>query len=916
MAKHIFVTGGVVSGIGKGITAASIGRLLKARGLKVGNQKFDPYINVDPGTMSPFQHGEVFVTEDGAETDLDLGHYERFIDEFVERDSNITTGGIYNAVIQKERRGDFLGGTVQVIPHITNEIKSRVHRLAQKLDVDVLITEVGGTVGDIESLPFLEAIRQFRKDIGRENVLYIHVTLVPVIGVVGEPKTKPTQHSVAELREIGIQPDIIVARSEEQLSRGIRDKIALFCDVEPEAVVCARDIDDIYKIPLLMHDEGLDDLVVRKLGLTDGEPELTDWRALVERIDACREPVTIALVGKYVQLHEAYLSVWEALKHSAIFHRRRLRILWVDSEELTPATVVDRLERRRRRDRAGRLRHARHRRQDRGHPVLPRAQGTLPRCLPRHAVRGHRVRARRLRHGRRELLGVRRRDALRRDRPAARTEGRRGHGRHHAAGRRDRAPRPGHQGASGLRRRRGPRAPPSPLRGQQRVATADRARRARRVGHDARRPPRRDRRAARPPLVCGLPVPSRVQVTAHSPGASVPRLRRSGGSLRERSRGRARGVVGAVVDDLLALFVRLVEIPSPSGHERAVADFIKGYLRDVGLDPHEDDSAAATGAGSGNIVVRVPGVGRGTPIVVAAHMDTVAVDGPIKAVVTDGVVRSASDTILGGDDKAACTVLLAVLADLAKRPPQAGFEAVFSTCEEIGLRGAKALDLSSLEARVGFVFDSTGPVGAVVTRAPSQKTLTAEFHGAAAHAGIAPEQGRSAIAAAAAAVAAMRLGRLDDVTTANIGLISGGSATNVVPERCRIEGEARSHDPALLATQIAHMVDAAQLAAGLAGVDVEIAVHDAFRGFSLDDDALPVRIACAALRELGIEPRIAASGGGSDVNVYNAGGLSSVNLSNGTEQIHTPDEYLPVERLDDVYRLLHALLRVAAATTA
>ena len=343
MAKHIFVTGGVVSGIGKGITAASIGRLLKARGLKVGNQKFDPYINVDPGTMSPFQHGEVFVTEDGAETDLDLGHYERFIDEFVERDSNITTGGIYNAVIQKERRGDFLGGTVQVIPHITNEIKSRVHRLAQKLDVDVLITEVGGTVGDIESLPFLEAIRQFRKDIGRENVLYIHVTLVPVIGVVGEPKTKPTQHSVAELREIGIQPDIIVARSEEQLSRGIRDKIALFCDVEPEAVVCARDIDDIYKIPLLMHDEGLDDLVVRKLGLTDGEPELTDWRALVERIDACREPVTIALVGKYVQLHEAYLSVWEALKHSAIFHRRQLRILWVDSEELTPATVVDRL---------------------------------------------------------------------------------------------------------------------------------------------------------------------------------------------------------------------------------------------------------------------------------------------------------------------------------------------------------------------------------------------------------------------------------------------------------------------------------------------------------------------------------------------------------------------------------------------
>ena len=343
MAKHIFVTGGVVSGLGKGITAASIGRLLKARGFKVANQKFDPYINVDPGTMSPFQHGEVFVTEDGAETDLDLGHYERFIDEFVERDSNITTGGIYNAVIQKERRGDFLGGTVQVIPHITNEIKSRVHRLAQKLDVDVLITEVGGTVGDIESLPFLEAIRQFRKDIGRDNVLYVHVTLVPVIGVVGEPKTKPTQHSVAELREIGIQPDIIVARSEEPLSRGIRDKIALFCDVEPEAVISACDADDIYKVPLLMHEEGLDELVVRKLGLGGGEPDLAEWRALVERIAASHEPVTIALVGKYVQLHEAYLSVWEALKHSAFHHRRQLRILWVDSEELTPDTVAERL---------------------------------------------------------------------------------------------------------------------------------------------------------------------------------------------------------------------------------------------------------------------------------------------------------------------------------------------------------------------------------------------------------------------------------------------------------------------------------------------------------------------------------------------------------------------------------------------
>jgi len=343
MTKHVFVTGGVVSGLGKGITAASLGTLLKARGLTVANQKFDPYINVDPGTMSPFQHGEVFVTEDGAETDLDLGHYERFVDEFVQRDSNVTTGGIYSAVIAKERRGDYLGGTVQVIPHITNEIKSRVHRLAQHQRVDVLITEVGGTVGDIESLPFLEAIRQFRKDIGRQNVLYIHVTLVPVIGVVGEQKTKPTQHSVAELREIGIQPDVIVARSEDPVTRSLRDKIALFCDIEPEGVISAPDSDDIYKVPLALHEEGLDELVVRWLELECAEPDLEEWGALVERIDSCTEPVTIALVGKYVQLHEAYLSVWEALKHSAFHHGRKLEIRWVDSEQLTPDTVSDRL---------------------------------------------------------------------------------------------------------------------------------------------------------------------------------------------------------------------------------------------------------------------------------------------------------------------------------------------------------------------------------------------------------------------------------------------------------------------------------------------------------------------------------------------------------------------------------------------
>ena len=373
--------------------------------------------------------------------------------------------------------------------------------------------------------------------------------------------------------------------------------------------------------------------------------------------------------------------------------------------------------------------------------------------------------------------------------------------------------------------------------------------------------------------------------------------------------------MGAELDDLLDLFVRLVEIPSPSGHERAVADFILAWLRDRGLEPAEDDSAAATGAGSGNISVVLPGEGRGTPILVAAHMDTVTVNGPVEAVVEGGVVRSAGDTILGADDKAACAALLAVLADLATAPPPCGLAAVFSTCEEVGLRGAKALDLGPFGARAGFVFDSAGPVGAVITRAPSQKMVTADFHGVAAHAGIAPEQGRSAIAAAAAAVAGMRLGRIDDDTTANIGLISGGSAVNVVPERCRVEGEVRSHDPAALAAHTGGLVDAVQLAAGLAGIDVEVSVRDAFTGFALADDALPVRIACAALRETGFEPRLLSSGGGSDVNVYNAAGLPSVNLSQGAEKIHTPDEYLPVERLGETYRLLHALLHAAAATT-
>ena len=343
--KYVFVTGGVVSSLGKGITAASLGRLLKARGFKIEVQKFDPYINVDPGTMSPFQHGEVFVTEDGAETDLDIGHYERFIDENLSRHSNHTAGSVWERVIRRERKGDYLGETVQVIPHVTNEIKDRIRRAAEASDADVVISEVGGTVGDIESLPFLEAIRQFRREAGAENVLYVHVTLVPFIDSAGELKTKPTQHSVNELRRIGIHPDIVVCRSREPLSIEIRDKIALFADVEPEAVISNEDVPDVYLVPEALQAQGLDRLACRKLGLSSTHCDLAEWHELTQRIDERREQVEIALVGKYVKLHDAYLSVHEALKHAGIHHGCHVKVRWVDAEGMSFEEAQAELER-------------------------------------------------------------------------------------------------------------------------------------------------------------------------------------------------------------------------------------------------------------------------------------------------------------------------------------------------------------------------------------------------------------------------------------------------------------------------------------------------------------------------------------------------------------------------------------------
>lgn len=337
--KYIFVTGGVVSGLGKGITAASLGRLLKARGLHVTIQKFDPYINVDPGTMSPYQHGEVFVTDDGAETDLDLGHYERFIDENLNKNSNVTTGKIYWSIISKERKGDFLGGTVQVIPHITNEIQDRIYRVGKSDHTDVVITEIGGTVGDIESLPFLEAIRQVTTNIGRENVMYIHVTLVPYLSKSGELKTKPTQHSVKELRSIGIQPDVIVCRTEKQLSKDLKDKIGLFCNMRGDSVIQNMDVEILYEVPLMLEREGLADIVCKRLGLECHAPDLTEWKEMVEKQRNFKESVTIALVGKYVELHDAYLSVVEALKHGGIANNTDVRIKWVNSEHVDSENI-------------------------------------------------------------------------------------------------------------------------------------------------------------------------------------------------------------------------------------------------------------------------------------------------------------------------------------------------------------------------------------------------------------------------------------------------------------------------------------------------------------------------------------------------------------------------------------------------
>ena len=467
MAKYIFVTGGVVSSLGKGVAAASVGAILEARGFRVNLMKLDPYVNVDPGTMSPYQHGEVFVTDDGAETDLDLGHYERFTDCLTGKLNNYTTGKIYEAVINKERRGDYLGNTVQVIPHVTDEIKNAMKRLGD--GVDAVIVEIGGTVGDIESLPFLEAIRQFRLELGRTNAINIHLTLVPYIAAADELKTKPTQHSVRELRAIGIQPDVLLCRVDRPIPEDMKRKIALFCNVDHNAVIAARDVETVYEVPLSFCQEGLDEALLDLLNLPHLKRDLSPWQQLVDRIKNPQDSVKVGIVGKYVELPDAYKSLNEALTHGGIANNLNVELVYIDAEQIEtgkwPTQIFDvhailvpiGFGTRGSEGKIAAIRYA------------PREAGPVFWHLPRHAVHGHRVRAQRLRHQRRDVCRVRPRHQRAGDLHAARSSRRRGDGRHHAARLLSLRGQGRHPGARDLRRGEHLRSPPPSLRGQPEV---------------------------------------------------------------------------------------------------------------------------------------------------------------------------------------------------------------------------------------------------------------------------------------------------------------------------------------------------------------------------------------------------------------------------------------------------------------
>ena len=909
--KYVFVTGGVVSALGKGIVAASLGRLLKSRGLRVQAQKFDPYLNVDPGTMSPFQHGEVFVTEDGAETDLDLGHYERFIDENLSRNSSHSAGAIWETVLRKERKGDFLGATVQVIPHITNEIKARIRRGAVAQPADVVISEIGGTVGDIESLPFLEAIRQFRREVGQENVLYLHVTLVPFIEAAGELKTKPTQHSVNELRRIGIHPDIVVCRSHEALSDEIREKIALFADVDVKAVIGSPDVPDVYLVPEGLQREGLDELVCTRLGLDVPPAVLGEWKDLTDLIVERRERVEIALVGKYVKLHDAYLSVHEALKHAGMHQGAKVHVRWFDSENMTYEEAVEELD---------------------------SADGVLvPGGFGSRGWEGKILACRVAREQAIPYLGICLGMHVAVSEFARHVCGLEG------ANSTEMDPETPYPVIDLLPEQKEIEDLGGTMRlGAQAVELGD-GTRTREIYGEATINERhrhryevnnqfRDQLVGNGLVVSGTFQEGRlveiVELPDHPwfvasqfhpefksrPTRPAPLFRGFVGAALERARARRRRRRrGRTLSDVLRLFLELAAIPSPSGEERAVADRVLAELDAIGCPWDEDEAGPSVGSTMGNILARVPRRGgAGQPIFLCAHLDTVPPSGPIDPVVEDGVVRNAAGTILGADDKSAVAVMLeAVRRIVAEGREHAGIELLFTPKEEVGLLGAYAFDQTRLEGRLGYVYDQAAPIGEIILGAPSQKAVQARFHGRASHAGMYPEEGRSAILAAARAIADMRLGRIDHQSSANVGVVAGGTARNIVPEWCFIDAEARSRDPETLGILVQEMLDAIAFAASTSDCTAETEIEDSYRGYVFAEDEPAVRIAAEGLRRAGYEPTTAFSGGAADANVFNEKGLPCVNIANGMADIHTADERIAVVDLEGMVEVTLAIVEAA-----
>ena len=726
--KYVFVTGGVVSSLGKGITAASLGRLLKARGLKVDVQKFDPYLNVDPGTMSPFQHGEVFVTEDGAETDLDIGHYERFLDQNLLRNANHTQGGIWDRVLRKERKGDYLGKTVQVIPHITDEIKERIRRSAEQSDCDVVISEIGGTVGDIESLPFLEAIRQFRREAGAENVLYIHVTLVPYVDSAGELKTKPTQHSVNELRRIGIHPDIVVCRSRDGISPDVREKIALFADVEPEEVIANEDVADVYLVPAALQAQGMDDLVCQKLGLPEGRAELGEWAELTDRIARARRDrddrprrqvreaprrVPLGARGAEARRHPPRLRTSRSSGSTPRACRSRRRS--TSSRQVDGVLVPGGFGSR---GWEGKILACRVAREAR----IP----YLGICLGMHVAVSEFAR---------HVVGLEGANSTEMDPetpypvidllPEQKEVEDLGGTMRLGAQAVEIAE--GTRTARDLRRAGDPRAPPPPLRGEQPLPPADRRRRPRRLRDVPGGPAGRDRRAARSPVVRRQPVPPGVQVAADAARAAVPRVRRRrAADARDRARQAVASADRADYAVATRSGARSRPLPRPRrdvrrlpGEERPVADRLIAELRGLGLEVDEDDAGPKIGGDTGNLYCRLGRPPRDAALPLRAHGHRPA--GRADRAGRRGRRRSQrAGTILGADNKSAVVAMVEAARRVVEEGrPHAGHRARSSRRRRrSACRGGARSTARASSPRSGYVYDQAGPIGEVVLGAP------------------------------------------------------------------------------------------------------------------------------------------------------------------------------------------------------